>query len=192
MSNSTPSTPPAGEEPNQARAQAEAALKEHGWIPRRWDSFAGAMDAGTSDGSYSLRMYPADGPDAPRAVLCQIDDWTREGNDIIPDLWVVGIPRSEEVPELFSRYPQITGWTDVGGPPDRIVDLLTGEIIVEKEAQRLLQDPTLEMIRDAKGRLGGFEEATRALHAVGWAVREVRLLPGDGRDTIVAEPRSGR
>lgn len=178
---------------NKARAQAEAALKEHGWLPREWDPWAGAMDGAAPVGSYSIRAYLAEGPDAPREALCRIDDWTRRDHsgDISPYLWMVGIPRPEEVPALFEGYPEATGWGEDGAIWDSILDLVTGEVIPENRAQRLLEDP----VRRGRTRSGndaqGAEQTMRAMVGTlggmlrsGWELRADDL--GDDNARIVA------
>jgi hypothetical protein len=97
-------------------------------------------------------------------------------------LWLLGIPRPEEVPALLERHADILSV----GHEGRTLDLATGTVFLEGQAG------VSTAIRETKGRIGGFEEAARALHAVGWAIREVRLGLGDGPDTIVAQPNSNR
>lgn len=180
MDNSTPSAALSDE---QARAAAEAALREKGWLPRQWDGLAGALDGGAPGGSYSIRMYAADGPDAPREALCQIDDRTRRDHsgDVSPYLWMVGIPRPEEVPALFEGHPEATGWGEDGAIWDHILDLATGEVIPEKRAQELLKDPVLEMIREAKKSITERAGVLRDLVAAGWDPDHVDVsLHGDG------------
>ncbi len=166
MRNDTPSTPPSG---GQTREQAEAAIKERGWLPRGWDPLGKAVEGvAPADGSYTIRAYPADGPDAPRKALCRVDDWTREENDMIPYLWVVGLPSPEDAPALFARYPEATGCNDAGEIGDRILDLATGEVVAEKEAQKLVESPIPGMIQAAKDAIAEREGLFRQIVAAGW------------------------
>ena len=177
MRNDTPPNPPAGEV--QAREQAEVALKQHGWNPMTPGSWwEGELAVGRSaDGEYEASLWasPDDEPGTP---------WRCDVGATPPDsekksLWLLGIPRPEEVPALLERYAQILSV----GHEGRTLDLATGKVIVGESG-------VVASMREAKDRLGGCEEAARALYSVDWIVREVRLGVGDGPDKIVAERRS--
>jgi hypothetical protein len=179
VSNSTPPTPHSG---GQRRAQAEAALKEHGWTPITpgcwWEGELAVGRSADNEYEASLWNFPEDESGTP---------WRCDVGVTPPDsekeaLWLLGIPRPAEVPALLERHASILSV----GHEGRTLDLATGRVFLEG------QDGIRTVIREAKGRLGGCQEAARALYEVGWTVREVRLGLGDGPEMIVAEPKSGR
>jgi hypothetical protein len=167
---------------SNTREQAEAALKEWGWRPITpgcwWD---GELAVGRSaDGQYeaSLWDFPEDEPGLP---------WRCDVGVTQPDsekeaLWLMGIPRPEEVPALLERHANILS----AGYEGRTLNLATGTVFLEGEIAVSM------MIREAKGRHDGLADAARVLYTIGWAVREVRLGLSDGPDTIIAELGSGR
>jgi hypothetical protein len=167
---------------SKARTQAEAALTEHGWeliTPGCW--WEGELAVGRSaDGEYEASLWndPDVGPGTP---------WRCDVGVAPPDaekesLWLLGIPRPEEVPALLVVHADILSV----GHEGRTLDLATGRVFLEGQAG------VSTLIREAKDRFGSCEQAARALYEVGWMVREVRLGLGDGPDAIVAEPKSGR
>jgi hypothetical protein len=167
---------------SNTRAQAEAALKEHGWTPITpgcwWES---ELAVGRSaDGEYeaSLWSFADDEPGLP--WRCDVGVTPPDAEKV--SLWLLGIPRPEEVPALLAVHADILSV----GYEGRTLDLATGRVFLEGRAG------VSTLIREAKDRFGVCEAAARALYEVGWMVREVRVGLGDGPDTIVAEPKSGR
>ncbi len=166
------------DEENRLRAQAEVALMEKGWRPITpgcwWD---GELAVGRSaDDAYEASLWtdPEAEPESP---------WRCDVGVTPPDsekesLWLLGIPRPEEVPALLERHADILSV----GHEGRTLDLATGRVLVGESG-------VVASIRDAKNRLGNCEAAARSLYSVGWIVREVRLGVG-GPDTIIAEPTS--
>jgi hypothetical protein len=164
----------------RARAQAEAALKEHGWepiTPGCW--WQGELAVGRSaDGKYEVSLW--DTPDAEPGVRWLCDVGLTPPDSEKEALWMWGIPRPDGVPALLLKHADILSV----GHDGRTLDLATGEVLVE--VRTIIRDA----IRGAEGRLNQYGDAARALDAVGWSVREVRLGLDGNPDTIIAKRRS--
>ena len=122
----------------EARSAAEAVLKEQGWKPITPDHYwAGELAVGR-DGEYEASLWRGlDGehshPGAP--WLCDVGS--------VPDgekwsLWVLGVPRPEEVPALLDRYADILSV----GCEGRILDLASEKVLDLEETRRRLGIPT--------------------------------------------------
>ncbi len=161
---------------NKARAQAEAALNEKGWglwTPSSW--WESELAVGRSaDGKYEASLWDTE-PGTP--WLCDVGLTPPDPEK--DSLWVLGIPRPEEVPALLTKHADILSV----GYDGRTLDLATGEVITEGRLG------VVAVIRGAKDRLGGYEHAAHALDTVGWTVQEIRLGVDGVPDTIIAKRR---
>jgi len=129
VSNSTPSTPPEGE---QAREQAEAALRERGWNPitpyQLWES---ELAVGRSvDDAFEASLWNT--PDAESDVPWLCDVGLTPPDSKKESLWLLGIPRPEEVPALLMEHVDILSV----GPGPYTLDLSTGEVLDTEQARR--------------------------------------------------------
>jgi hypothetical protein len=162
----------------KARAAAEDALKEKGWEP--WTPgcwWEGELAVGRSaDGKYEASLW--DNPDAEPGTPWQCDVGLTPPDSGKDSLWVLGIPRPEEVPALLMKHADILSV----GYDGRTLDLATGKVIVDGSG-------LVASIREARERLRSFEGATRALYSLGWRVREIRLGLDGVPDTIIAKRR---
>jgi hypothetical protein len=175
VGNSTPSNVPSDD---QVRAQAEAALKEHDWEPLPGCWWDGELAVGRSaDGKYEASLWAS--PDDEPLTPWRCDVGLTPPDSGKDSLWLLGIPRPEEVPALLERYADILS----SGHEGRTLDLATGKVLVDGSG-------IVASIREARERLSGFEGATRALYSVGWEVQEVRLGVGGRPDTIITRPKT--
>lgn len=131
MHNSTPSAALSDE---QARAAAEAALKERGWnpvSPHHW--WEGELAVGRStDGENEISIW--DGMDGRRDGVPWLCDVGAADSGEKKSLWVVGIPRPEEVPALLERHADILSV----GHGEHTLDLATSEVLDSEETRRRL------------------------------------------------------
>jgi hypothetical protein len=164
----------------QARAQAEAALKKKGWelwTPGYW--WEGELAVGRSaDGEHEASLWDRmDGRRNDAPWLCDVGVTPPDSEK--KSLWVLGIPGPEEVSALLMKHADLLSV----GLGDHVLDLATGEVITEGRLG------IAAVIRDAKDRLGGFKRAAHALDTVGWKVQEIRLGCDGFPDTIIAKRR---
>lgn len=157
MRNDTPIDPSAGEE---ARAQAEAALEEYGWLaitPRhRWE---GELAVGLSpDQRYEISAWADTGDlSGGDTYICDVGAaFSAEKRS----LWTLGIPGPDEVPMLLNEHAEIMSV----GMGTYLLSLATNEV-VDRVAER---DRRLASIRDT------LKTAWRALNERGWETYEGR------------------
>lgn len=191
MRNDTPPTPDSGEE--QARTQAEAALRERGWNPitpyQLWESEL-AVGRGADD-AFEASLWTNPDAKAGAPWLCDVGV-TSPGSEK-ESLWIFGIPRPEEVPALLGRHADILSVRH----GEHTLDLATGEVLGSERVRRLLGVPTLaeltaeseaERERKVTPIREALQAAWRTLGERGWETYEpmyaLGYMMGKGRRPI--------
>ena len=123
---------------SRRRAQAEAALKEQGWepiTPGCW--WEGELAVGRSvDGKYEASLW--DDPDAKADTPWRCDVGVTPPDAEKEALWLLGIPRPEEVPALLMEHADILSV----GYEGRRLDLATGTVFVDGRTRVAERYPT--------------------------------------------------